>query len=70
MVANFLFRVSGLAMFSASIGRVGLKRQHIVINHRAGLPPPITTSTTTGIFVEDQPGACFIIYERKARVKL
>ena len=57
-------------MFSASIGRVGLKRQHIVINYRAGLPPPITTSTTTGIFVEDQPGSSFIVPQRTARVKL
>ena len=56
-------------MFSASIGRVGLG-QHIVINYRAGSPPPITTSTGTGIFVEDQPGSSFIVPERTAIVKL
>jgi len=55
-------------MFSAPIGREGLETTHSY--YRAGLPhPPITTSTSTGIFVEDQPGSSFIVHERRATVK-
>ena len=57
---------SGLAMFSASIGREGLEITHSY--YRAGLPLLLLLLLLLA-YAEDQPGSPFIVHERKARFK-